>query len=165
MMERKMRRFKQELPSAETDEILRNGKECVLALSGDDYPYAVPINYVYDSGHIFLHSASQGYKIDALRRNPKLSLCVIEKDDIVPEEFTTYFRSVVVLGTARFVDKEQEKIDALQMLCRKYSPGIDPTAEISKCLKAVTIIDITIDRMTGKEAIELTRNRLPHSRD
>ena len=155
-----MRRFRQELPIEETKEILRNGRECVIAVSGDDnYPYAVPINYVYDGEHIYLHSAKQGHKIDALKRNPKMSLCVVAQGDIVPEEFTTYFRSAIVFGKAKFVENEEEKIEALRKLSDKYSPGIDPTDEIAKFLKAVEIIEIAIDTMTGKESIELTRKR------
>ena len=46
-MVRTMRRFKQLLPAEEVDRILRNGKYCVMAVSGDDgYPYAVPVIYV-----------------------------------------------------------------------------------------------------------------------
>ena len=158
-MEHKMRRFKQELPVEEAKRILTDGKECVVAVAMEDYPYAVPINYVYDGEHIYLHSASQGHKIDALKRNPKISLCVIDKADIVPEEFTTYFRSVIVFGRVRFVENETEKIDALQKLTKKYSDGIDATAEINRFLQVVTIIEISIERITGKEAIELTRQR------
>ena len=159
-MEHKMRRFQQELPIEETKEILRNGRECVIAVSGDDnYPYAVPINYVYDGEHIYLHSAKQGHKIDALKRNPKMSPCVVAQGDIVPEEFTTYFRSAIVFGKAKFVENEEGKIEALRKLSDKYSPGIDPTDEIAKFLKAVEIIEIAIDTMTGKESIELTRKR------
>lgn len=66
---------------------------------------------------------------------------------------------VIVFGRARFVVDEKEKIDALQKLSEKYSDGIDPTVEINKFLKVVTVIEITIDGVTGKEAIELTRNR------
>lgn len=159
-MTRMMRRFRQELPIEETKEILCNGRECVLAVSGDDdYPYAVPINYVYDGEHIYLHSARQGHKIDALKRNPRLSLCVVAQGDIVPEEFTTYFRSAIVFGRARFIENEEEKIEALRKLSRKYCGDLDATDEIAKFLKAVAIIEITIDLMTGKESIELTRGR------
>ncbi|MDE6795402.1 MAG: pyridoxamine 5'-phosphate oxidase family protein [Muribaculaceae bacterium] len=158
-MQHKMRRFRQQLPMEETKEILRNGHECVIAVSGDDdYPYAVPINYVYDGEHIYLHSAKEGHKIDALRRNPKMSLCVIAQGDIVPEEFTTYFRSAVVFGRARIVEDDNEKVEALWKLSRKYCIGLDATEEI-KFLKTVAIIEITIDNLTGKESIELTRLR------
>ena len=155
-----MRRFKQLLSAEDMERILRNGKYCVMAVSGDDgYPYAVPINYVYDGTSIYIHSAAQGHKIDALRRNPKCSLCVVDKDDVIPEEFTSYFRSVIAFGTACFVESADEKIAALRLLGGKYSPGIDPEAEIARFIKTVCIVRIDIDSVTGKEAIELTRAR------
>lgn len=159
-MARTMRRFKQLLSAEDMERILRNGKYCVMAVSGDDgYPYAVPINYVYDGTSIYIHSAAQGHKIDALRRNPKCSLCIVDKDDVIPAEFSSYFRSVIVFGTACFVESTDEKIAALRLLGGKYSPGIDPEAEIARFIKTVSIVRIDIDSVTGKEAIELMRAR------
>lgn len=153
-----MRRFKQLLPTDEVERILCNGRYCVMAVSGDDdYPYAVPVNYVYDGISIYIHSAAQGHKIDALRRNPKCSLCIVDKDDVIPEEFTSYFRSVIVFGKAHFVESADEKITALRLIGDKYSPYIDPEAEIDRFIKTVCIVRIAIDSITGKEAIELTR--------
>lgn len=155
-----MRRFKQQLSAEEVERILQTGKYCVMAVSGDNvYPYAVPVNYVYDGTAIFIHSAAQGHKIDALRRNPKCTLCMVDKDDVIPEEFTSYFRSVIVFGKAHFVESTDEKIAALRLLGDKYSPGIDPEAEIARFIKSVCIVRIDIDSVTGKEAIELTRAR------
>lgn len=159
-MARTMRRFKQQLSAEETESILRNGKYCVMAVSGDDdYTYALPINYIYDGTSIFIHSAAQGHKTDALKRNPKCSLCIVDKDDVIPEEFTSYFRSVIAFGTAHFVESTDEKIAALRLLTEKYSPGIDPDAEIARFIRTVCIIRIDIDSVTGKEAIELMRAR------
>lgn len=133
---------------------------CVGSYYGDDeYPYAVPVNYVYDGTAIFIHSAAQGHKIEALRRNPKCSLCIVDKDDVMPEEFTSYFRSVIVFGKAHFVESTEEKITALRLLGEKYSPGIDPAGEIARFIKTVSIVRIDIESATGKEAIELTRGR------
>ena len=155
-----MRRFKQQLSAEEVERILQTGKYCVMAVSGDNvYPYAVPVNYVYDGTAIFIHSAAQGHKIDALRRNPKCTLCMVDKDDVIPEEFTSYFRSVIVFGKAHFVESTDEKIAALRLLGDNYSPGIDPEAEIARFIKSVCIVRIDIDSVTGKEAIELTRAR------
>ena len=157
---RKMRRFRQQLPEDESKKILHAGKYAVWAVAGDDdYPYAVPVNYVYDGSRIYIHSAKQGHKIDSVLRNPKCSLCVVAKDDVVPEEFTSYFRSVIVFGRASFIEDADEIIRALELLCGKYSPGIDPTQEIAKFLKVVAIIRIDIDDISGKEAIELVKNR------
>lgn len=160
-MARTMRRFRQELPANETERILRNGKYCVMAVSGDDdYPYAVPVNYAYYGNSIYIHSASQGHKIDAIRRNPKCSLCIVDRDDVIPEEFTSYFRSVIVFGKAHFVESTEDKVAALRLLGDKYSPGIDPEVEIARFIKTVCIVRIDIDSIAGKEAIELTRERM-----
>lgn len=159
-MERKMRRFRQELPENETLRILETGKVAVLALDGDNgYPYSVPVNYVYSEGYLYIHSARQGHKIDAIRRNPLCSACIIEKDDIVPEQFTSYFRSIIIFGKAEFVDDRDEIIHILKLLSHKYSPGIDPTDEIKRFIDTVCVIRIKIEHATGKEAIELTRLR------
>lgn len=162
-MERKMRRIRQELSENESLEILKKGKVAVMAVAGDDgYPYAVPLNYEYDNGCIYLHSASQGHKIDSLKRNPKCSLCIVDKDDVVPEEFTSYFRSVIVFGKVEFITRDEEKKAALELLCKKYSPGLDPTDEIQKSIKNVLIIRIRLEKVSGKESIELVRRRHTH---
>ena len=159
-MERKMRRFKQELSDVESRRILTVGKYAVWAVDGDDnYPYAVPVNYVYDGKAIYVHCARQGHKIDSIVRNPRCSMCIVEKDDVVPAEFTSYFRSVIVFGRAEIVEDETARLEALRLLCDKYSPGVDPTDEIAKFLRTVCIVRISIDCITGKEAIELTRQR------
>lgn len=159
-MERKMRRIRQLLPIDENIRILKTGKFAVLAVAGDDgYPYAVPINYVYYEGSVYIHCAKQGHKIDAIIRNPKCSLCIVDKDEVVAEEFTSYFRSVIAFGHAEIVEAEEDKSNALRLLCDKYSRGIDPTDEIKRCIKNVCIVRIRLSEITGKEAIELVRMR------
>ena len=69
----------------------------VLAAAGeDDYPYAVPLSYVYCDFKLYFHCAKEGHKLEAIARNPKVSFCVIDQDQVVPEKYTTYFRSVIV---------------------------------------------------------------------
>ncbi|MBD5203869.1 MAG: pyridoxamine 5'-phosphate oxidase family protein [Bacteroidales bacterium] len=72
---------------------------------------------------------------------------------------TTYFRSVIVKGSIHAVVTHDEMIKGLMLLCEKYSPCIDPNAEISKCISHVSVLRIDIGSMTGKEAIELVRKR------
>lgn len=78
-MFRELRRKGQALPQEECEAILQRGETCVLALAGDDgYPYAVPVNYCYAQGKVFIHCAKEGHKMDAVRRDPKASLTVID---------------------------------------------------------------------------------------
>ena len=96
---RKMRRFKQQLSEQATEEVLRRGDTAVLGvINANGYPYTVPVNYLYAKGRIYFHCAKQGEKLDAIRQNDKVSLCVIDQDDIQPEKLTTFYRSVIVFG-------------------------------------------------------------------
>lgn len=164
-MFRDIRRKKQTLTEAECRNILAQGAYGVLAVAGDDeYPYAVPINYALIGNAIYLHSAKTGHKIDALARNPKASFCVVGKSDFAPERFTTYFQSVIAFGRARFVTDEAEQLNALTALVEKLAPGESnehKAEEISQCKHAasVAVIAIDIEHLSGKEAIELSRNR------
>lgn len=162
-MFRDMRRKKQLLPQDMTEEILRRGTSGVLALAGDGgYPYAVPISYVYDGEKLYFHCAKNGHKLDAIRREDKASFCVIAQDRIVPEEFTTYFRSVIAFGRIRVLEDETERQSAIEKLALKYAPDStleDRQREIQREWIPLCMLEMTIDHLTGKEAIELVRAR------
>ena len=160
-MERKMRRLQQLLDEQATKEILNNATNGVLSLvDTDGEPYGVPISYAYDgSGCIYFHSAVKGHKIECIEADSRCSFCVVAQDMIMPDEFTTYFRSVIVKGTIHAVIARDEMMKGLLLLCKKYSPDIDSNAEISKCINHVSVLRLDIDSMTGKEAIELVRKR------
>ena len=159
---REMRRKRQQLSNEECVDILTRATSGVLSLLGDGgYPYGVPVSYVYADGKIFLHSAVEGHKVDAMRNNAKCSFCVVEQDDVRPLEFTTYFRSVIAFGKITVVEDDNEKLSALQMLGRRYSPNEEErlTHEIEKSFGHLLVLRIDIEHMTGKEAIELVRAR------
>lgn len=158
-MFRKMRRYRQQLSQEETISILKSGKTAVLGVLGDDgYPYTVPINYVYADGKIYFHGAKSGHKIDAIKRCGRVSLCVIEKDDVVKEELTTYFRSVILFGKARVLEAEEEMFHAARALGLKYYEDKETVErEIKREKASLCCVEIVIEHMTGKEAIELTR--------
>lgn len=163
MVFREMRRKKQVLSQKEVEDILHKGTSGVLALLGDnDYPYAVPISYVYDGGKIYFHSAKSGHKIDAIQRTAKASFCVIDEDLVLPEEYTTYFRSVIAFGRIRIIEDDSEKRAAIEKLAIKYAPE-DITANrddaISREWKPLCMLEMTIDHVTGKEAIELVKEK------
>ena len=157
-MFREMRRKKQELTEERTIEVLKRCTAGTLAVIGDGgYPYSVPLSYVYDGGKIYFHCASEGHKLDAINKDSRVSFSVIDNDQIVQEKYTTYFRSVIVFGKAHVIEDQDAKRTALEKLALKYSPdyreGI--ADEIDGSFKAVRMVQIDIEHMTGKEAIEL----------
>lgn len=161
-MFRKMRRSRQELTREQCEEILERCTCGTLALSGDGgYPYAVPLSFVYHDGKLWFHGAKTGHKIDAMRKNEKASFCVIDRDEIVPQEYTTYFRSVIVFGKMRILEDDGEKRTACSLLAGKYRPGFEEerNAAIEKEFPALCMFCLEAEHMTGKEAIELVRRR------
>ena len=160
-MFKEMRRRKQLLSAEDSAAVLNRGTSGVLALLGDDgYPYAVPLSYAFDGEKLYFHSAKAGHKLEAIRRCPKASFCVIDQDQIVPEEYTTYFRSVIAFGTIRELEGEGEKRAAIEKLARKYAPNdtLDGmNAAIERDWAPLCMLEMTIDHMTGKEAIELVK--------
>ena len=155
-----MRRKNQQLTEAECSAVLESASSGVLAVAGDGgYPYAVPLSFVYENGDVYFHCAAGGHKLDALRRDARVSFCVIALDDVMPEKFTTRYRSVILFGRASEVKDETEKRRLLFRLGRKYSPGRDEELqkEADSQLSRVCIIRLQTEHMTGKEAIELVR--------
>ena len=163
---RPMRRHRQQLSREECERILGRCTSGVLALTGDGgYPYAVPLSYVYADGAIIFHSAVEGHKVDAIRRDSRCSFCVIEQDDIHPAEFTTHFRSVIAFGCIQILENDNEKVQALRLLGSRYSPGDEPGLqhEIDKSLDHVLLLRLDIEHLSGKQAIELVRANGMHT--
>ena len=157
-MFREMRRKNQLLTDEECIEILNSSTSGTLALLGDnDYPYSVPISYVYNDGKLYFHSALTGHKIDAINMHSKASFCVIAQDKVVPEKYTTYFRSVIAFGKIRVIDNDAEKLRAIEILAEKYSPQLAEgrKKEIEDNFSRMCMIELDIEHMTGKEAKEL----------
>ena len=100
----KMRRSAQELSQKEAEEILKTATHGVLAVTGEGgYPYAVPMSFVFAGGKIYLHSATEGRKIEAIKSSEKVSFCVVAEDRVIPEKYTTAYKSAIVFGRARIV--------------------------------------------------------------
>ena len=57
--------------------------------------------------------------MSAIKACDKASFCVIDKDEVAPSEYMTYFRSVTAFGRVRFSDDENEIMYAINLLARK----------------------------------------------
>ena len=163
-MFREMRRHNQQLTSDECVEVLNRCTSGVLAVLGDDdYPYAVPLSYAYKDGCLWFHGALTGHKIDAIDGCPKVSFCVIDKDDVVPEKLTTVYRSVIAFGKAHVLDDERKIAQGARILGEKYLRGMSDRveSEIAQSMPKLTVIRMDIEHMTGKEGVELTAQKKP----
>ena len=158
-MFREMRRKRQALTQAQCQAILEQGSCGVLALSGDDgYPYAVPLSYLYHQGKLYFHCAKSGHKLDALRREPKASFCVVAQDQVAPLEYTTLYRSVIVFGRLRELEDDGEKRAAIEALALKYAPQNTPAHReeaIRRDWGPLCVLELTPEHVSGKQGKDL----------
>ena len=160
-MFRPMRRSAQALDGGACVEILERGTSGVLALAGDGgWPYAVPLSYAFDGEKLYFHCAREGHKLDAIRREARASFCVVDRDDVKPAEYTSYFRSVIIFGRVRVLEDEAQKRAAIELLARRYFP--EDSAEgrrraIEREWAGLCMLEMDIEHMSGKEAKELAR--------
>ena len=102
-----------------------------------------------------------GARVDAIKNHDKASFCVIDKDDVQPEKYTTFFRSVIAFGRIHIIEDEQEKLETARMLGSRYNPNDDESLqkEIESGFSRMLMIRFDIEHLTGKEAIELVKQR------
>lgn len=151
-MFREMRRMDKALAENEIYSTLEETMYGVLAtLSDNGYPCTVPLNYVYMNGKLYFHSATTGEKIDNLLRDPKVSFCVSTDVELLPEQFDTNYKSVVVFGQAAEVF-DAEKEDVLMAFIKKYSKAFSEKGHqyVKTSQHTTRAFGITIDHISGK---------------
>ena len=129
-MFRPVRKKANEISVKEAKKLLHEARRGVLAVSGDDgYPYAVPINYLYDEDaqEIIFHGSKVGHKVDALKRSDKVCFTVVSGES-----------------------------DAL---CKKFAMKYYPTEkmvddEVATSGKAVRMFRLQIEHISGKKVQE-----------
>ena len=137
---RKMRRARQALNEADTRAILKEGITAVLALAGEDgYPYALPVNYVFDGSAVYFHCARSGYKLECIARCDKASMCVVAQ------------------GRIAVVSDEKEMRRAAYLLAKKYCPDetdMRIADETDKFFPALCILKLSVEHLSGKQGAE-----------
>ena len=159
---RKMRRYAQQLDDATVEAVLTKAKRGVFSVIGDDgYPYAVPLSYAYHDGRIYFHCARSGHKLDAVRAYDKASFCVIDRDEIVPEKFTTKYRSAIAFGRIREVTDPAEIEGVMRRIAGKYSPneGEEAFQNEMRSSGALCVLALDIEHLSGKQGKELLMER------
>lgn len=142
------------------EELIRNGEFCILSMiESTNYGYGgygVPVNFVWDENkYIYIHCAPQGHKLDCCDSNPAVSLCIVGNTQIIPNKFTTAYQSVIIRG---YIDRnlqESERMKALELILKKYSPE-DMAMGMryaEKSFHRTEILRLNINSISGKNKL------------
>jgi nitroimidazol reductase NimA-like FMN-containing flavoprotein (pyridoxamine 5'-phosphate oxidase superfamily) len=111
----------------EIDAFLGDQQVGVLGLMTEEYPYTVPVNFLWLNGSIYFHGLGSGRKIELLASAPPASFTVYAHHgttvDSMPCHADTSYSSVMIFGTAAAVTDTAEATTALQGLVEKLMPG------------------------------------------
>ena len=104
-------------------QLLHTAEYGVLSMVSEGSGYGIPVNFVFDGDHsIYIHCAPEGRKLEAIKANKNVSLCVIGHVHLLPDKFTTEYESAIFFGEAQIGLSEDERMHALQLLINKMSP-------------------------------------------
>lgn len=148
-----MRLKKQQLSDEEAIALLDAGEYGVLSsISENGYPYGVPINYIYNDGKIYVHSAMKGHKVKNFARDSKVSFCVVAEAELLQEEVNTMFKSVIAFGKIRELTEPGDKQKVFELMIRKLCPDYIPSglAYVEENKDAARVYEIEIEHLTGK---------------
>lgn len=150
-----MRRKEKELEKlSDIEAVIHSARVCRIAMSDENKPYIIPMNFGYKDRTLYLHSAREGKKIDILKKNSLVCFEIDINTKIIPSEkacgWGMQYRSVIGSGTAVFLEDQKERTEALNIIISQYSGRtfeFDP-----KALDAVAVIRIDISEMSGKQS-------------
>ena len=136
--------------------LLETGEYGFLAMCGKNgYGYGIPMNYALEGKSIYFHCAAEGFKLENIQQNNRVSFCVTGSTQILPEQFSTAYESVLVFGRITCHLSEEERRKALDLLVAKYSPDfVDVSKEyINKSFHRTYILRLDIEHISGKARV------------
>jgi nitroimidazol reductase NimA-like FMN-containing flavoprotein (pyridoxamine 5'-phosphate oxidase superfamily) len=136
-------------------DILKRARICHLSLCDGNKPYVVPLNYGYEGGSLYMHSAREGRKIDIIRRNNLAAFAVYVDERLVTGDascrFTMKYRSAMGEGKVMLVEGGSEKEKALRIIMRQQAGDGEYHFERASLDKTV-ILRLDIDQLSGKRS-------------
>ena len=150
-----MRRKEKEITDIEEiEKIIKKAMVCRISLVDNDEPYIVPVCFGYERDVLYFHGASEGRKVELIKKNNKICFEIDTDAEVVKAEeacsWTMKYRSVIGVGRACILEKDEEKSHGLKLIVRQYTEG-NFSFPKSK-LDSILVIRVDIESITGKKS-------------
>ncbi len=138
----------------EINEVIRACKTCYLAMSINDQPYVLPMNFALEDDVVILHSAQEGKMWETILKNPQVSINWTLGEDLAWQDvqvgcsYRVKSKSVVVEGKVELVEDFDEKYRCLQLVMAQYSNREFKFNE--PAVRNVGVIKVHIENISGK---------------
>lgn len=153
-MFRELSRKSKQLPNEVCIDLLKTETRGILSVLGDEgYPYGTPMNHYYcdEDCCIYFHCGRAGHRLDALRKQNKVSFCVYDRGYRNEGEWALNVRSVVVFGHVEIIDDLNEVIRIVTPLCHKFTQDEAYIRnEMTRSAGGALLLKLIPDHMCGK---------------
>jgi len=148
-----LRRKDREMPRDFALMVVDNCAFSVMAtINSDGTPYCIPLSLAREGEWLYFHCAREGHKIDNLMYQNKVCVSCVGTVKVIQKEFSTEYESAIINGIASEVIDKQEKIHALELISKRYTPNnmADFDNAIRRNLNITAVWKIHIDEISGK---------------
>lgn len=140
---------------AEIDGIIKSCKTCYVAMSENDRPYVLPMNFALEGDVVILHSAQSGRMWETVQKNSHVCINWTLGEELAWQDersgcsYRVRSKSVLLEGAIEFVNDYDEKERCLHLLMAQYS-----NREFkfnAPAVKNVGIMKVHIEKISAKE--------------
>jgi len=154
-----MRKVSREMSAEWALEVMHKAPYITVSFTKPDgTAYGLPLSLASkDDDTWYFHCATEGDKLDAIKAYPEVCLSAVSRctPTIGPKDnsFTLQFKSAIAFGKAEIVEDDNEKIEALRLICERFLPQHMDAFEssIARSLARTTVVRIRLSEPpTGK---------------
>ncbi len=152
----------------EREHVERVIKECILCNVGmvdeEGVPYVIPMNFGYEEGIIYLHSAQEGRSITILEKNPLVCItfstftALSWQHEEVACSYRLQGESVICYGRVLFEEDHEEKVQALNRIMYHYTGREFSYSD--PAVKNVKVWKVVIEEASVREFGKPSKNAL-----
>jgi uncharacterized protein len=136
--------------------ILDEAFVCHVGFSVDGQPYVIPTGYGREGDTLYIHGSAASRMLGELAEGVSVCVTVTLLDGLVLARSAFHhsmnYRSVIVLGTARPVTSDDEKIVALRAITNHIIPGRwdDVRKPTAAELKGTAVLALNLEEVSAK---------------
>jgi len=139
----------------EIDEIIRACQTCYLAMSDENMPYVLPMNFALEGDTVILHSAQEGRMWETIKKNPQVCINWTLGEELAWQDvqvgcsYRVKSKSVNVEGSVEFIEDFDEKYRCLSLIMKQYSDREFKFG--TPAVKNVGIFKVHIEKIIAKD--------------
>src|SRR5215470_19793507 len=137
-------------------QILDSAFVCHVGFCVDGQPFVIPTNYGRSGNTLYLHGSAASRMLKTLSGGVPVCVTVTHVDGLVLARSAFHhsvnYRSVIILGSARLVEEQAEKLEALRLFTEHVIKGRwdDVRQPTEQELKATTVLAIPLEEVSAK---------------